>query len=71
MTKLYPFEAEPVCPKCGAPYSVDFKTDDGRALVCVHSKHWLPEDKKAPECLKWQCRECRGIWWMELYEHDR
>ena len=73
MTNLYQFRAEPVCPKCGAVYKkeIGMTNSAGEPIVCVHSKQWLPEDKKEPECLEWQCRECRGVWWMETYEHDR
>ena len=70
MTKLYPWVSDPVCPKCGAVYKKEIGMGSGGDHVyCVHSKVWLPEDKKESECLEWTCRECRGIWWMETYEN--
>ena len=67
--ELHPWEAEPTCPKCGAAYRREIgKHDNGDPIYCVHSKVWLPAERKLPECLEWRCRECGGIWYMGLYE---
>ena len=70
---LYLWEPEPVCPKCGAAYrrEIGMTNSEGEPIVCVHSKVWLPAERKLPECLEWKCRECGGLWYMETWEHQR
>ena len=71
MINLYQFRAEPVCPKCGAVYKKEIGMGGGGDPVfCVHSKVWLPAERKLPECLEWTCRECGGVWHMETWEHQ-
>lgn len=71
--KLYGWEPEPVCPKCGAPYKreIGMANSEGEPIFCMHSKQWLAKQGRQPECLEWTRRECGGIWWMETYENGR